>query len=109
VTRARIGYPKFGYPRVIPKPEPKFVQVVTYLFSYREIVLGDWKLSTDPDSTGVNVPSKITRKPVSFLIHESYTGKFLKELLIFDASTLDCSATLLSFMYLPHGRQKVHD
>ena len=20
----RIGYPKFGYPRVIPEPEPKF-------------------------------------------------------------------------------------
>jgi hypothetical protein len=23
-TMARIGYPKFGYPRVIPAPEPKF-------------------------------------------------------------------------------------
>ena len=70
------------------------------MFFYREIVLGDWKLSTDPDTTGANVPSKITRKPINFLVHESYTGIFLKESLKFVASALGRSATLRSFMYL---------
>ena len=68
------------------------------MFSYREIVLGDWKLSTDPDTTGG--PSKITRKPVNFIIHESYTGTFFKELLKVVAFALDSSATQRSFMYL---------
>ena len=53
-----------------------FFRDTLYLFFYREIVLGDWKLSTDPDTTGANVPSKITRNPINFLIHESYTGIF---------------------------------